>query len=34
MDHIQRVNACVRNNRVRIDRFVAATQDLARRVSA
>ncbi len=32
MDHPQRVNACVWNNRDQIDRFVAATQDLLKKM--
>ena len=32
MDHPQRVNACVWNNREQIDRFVAATQDLMKKM--
>jgi selenocysteine lyase/cysteine desulfurase len=33
MDHPQRVNACVWNNREQIDRFVAATQDLVKKMT-
>ena len=33
MDHPQRVNACVWNNREQIDRFVAATQDLVKKMA-
>jgi selenocysteine lyase/cysteine desulfurase len=32
MDHPQRVNACVWNHREQIDRFVAATQDLVKKM--
>jgi selenocysteine lyase/cysteine desulfurase len=32
MDHPQRVNACVWNNRAQIDRFIAATQDLVKKM--
>ena len=32
MDHPQRVNACIWNNREQIDRFVAATQDLVKKM--
>ncbi len=32
MDHPQRVNACVWNNRQQIDNFVAATQDLVKKM--
>ena len=32
MDHPQRVNACVWNNCEQIDRFVAATQDLVKKM--
>ena len=33
MDHPQRVNACVWNNREQVDRFVAATQDLLKKMT-
>ncbi len=33
MDHPQRVNACVWNNREQIDRFIAAAQDLTKKMS-
>ena len=32
MDHPQRVNACVWNNREQVDRFVAAAQDLGKKM--
>ena len=32
MDHPQRVNACIWNNREQVDRFIAATQDLLRKM--
>ncbi len=34
MDHPQRVNACIWNNRAQIDAFCAATQDLVKKMSA
>ena len=34
MDHPQRVNACVWNNREQIDRFVAASRDLVKKMSS
>jgi len=33
MDHPQRVNACVWNNREQVDRFIAATQDLLKKMA-
>lgn len=33
MDHPQRVNACVWNDRQQIDRFIAATQDLVKKMA-
>ncbi len=34
MDHPQRVNACVWNNRAQCDTFIAATKDLVKKMSA
>lgn len=34
MAHPQRVNACVWNNRAQIDTFIAATQDLVKKMTA